>query len=754
MQNFESMITAKNVDLSNCDREQIQYSGAIQPHGLMLVIREPELVIVQASANAANLLGFGNEQVLGRNLRDLLNQDQLGSIEQKLQAERLDTCPLHCGRAKFADREFDIFVHRIDGVLVLELEVRPETGEQPVATWYSDLRGAMSRLQATNSLQEFFDLAADQIRAFTQFDRVMVYKFLEDGSGWVRSESLVDGLEPYLGLHFPPSDIPAPARRLFSLTWLRHQPDINYKPVPLVPENNPVNGAPLDLSYAFLRSVSVMYVDYLKNMGTQSSMVMTLLKDGKLWGLIACHHHRAPKHVTYEARMACEFIAHMVSLLMSAKEDMEHLEYRMRLDSVQAALVDRTSRSPQFLTGFVDGSPNLLDFVRADGAVLVQDGAWCKLGTTPPDARILQIVKRLASLMTDPVFATSCISEHIPETVDIAATASGVLAVRLSSNSNDFLLWFRREQEQTVNWAGDPNKPVDINEDGALRPRNSFALWKQTVQRKSTPWLDVEVKAARDLRAALLELVLRRAEELGRLYADLERSHSELDSFAYVASHDLKEPLRGIHNYAEMLREDYAEKLDAEAKSRLLALSRLSQRMDELLDSLLEYSRLGRVQFERADVDTRQTVQEALEFLHARVVSDNVQISVAENLPVVKGDYMRLVEVFANLITNAIKYNTQTRKVIEIGVENTADHPTFFVRDNGIGIQKEHQDQIFHIFRRLHARDEFGGGSGAGLTITKRIIERHGGHIWVESEANKGTTFRFTFGAQSAGAGA
>ena len=250
-----------------------------------------------------------------------------------------------------------------------------------------------------------------------------------------------------------------------------------------------------------------------------------------------------------------------------------------------------------------------------------------------------------------------------------------------------------------------------------------------------------------------MALALQRPEKLGRLYEDLARSHAQLDEFTYVASHDLKEPLRGIHNFAQMLQEDYGDKLDEEGRKRLATLSRLSQRLDDLLNSLLEFSRVGRAEFADVPVDLNEVVAEALEVLRPRIEAQKTVIRICGTLPYVRGDRSRLGEVFVNLIGNAIKYNDKASKWVEIGVEPMPGRgpEAFFVRDNGIGIRPKHFEEIFQIFRRLHGRDEFGGGSGAGLTITRKIIERHGGEITVESTPGEGTTFRFTLTKKRAG---
>ncbi len=779
----EALITSENVDLSNCDREQIQYAGAILPHGVLLTVNEPELTILQVSANSGDLLGIPPNQLLGQSLDKLFDESQASAIRDRLQSANLAAGPCLLLRtclgnsrktaavssappeeiasssavwrraaepvALLHGAEFDVFAHRYDGVLIVEFE-KCAVEQRPALYVFADFRVAVARLQETATLQEFLDAAVNQIRAFTGFDRVMAYKFTEDGSGWVRAESLAEGagFTPYLGLHYPASDIPQPARRLFSLTWLRHQPDIAYKPVPITPAANPLTGAPLDLSYALLRSVSVMYTEYLKNMGTTASMVMTLMKDGKLWGLIACHHHRGPKHIPYEVRTACEFLANMVSLLMSAKENQENQEYQANLESTRSKLVEQLAQENDFHAGLMQRVPSLLDFVRARGAALAFDGRIETLGQLPPVEQIRSLTKWLSRNMGErETFATNSLAAHLPEAEGYKNVGSGLLALRLAKLNDSYLLWFRPEQIHTVNWAGDPHKPVGISADGQrLTPRGSFALWTESVRLKSESWLEVEIEAASHLRTTILALALQRPEKLGKLYEDLERSHAQLDDFTYIASHDLKEPLRGIHNFAQMLQEDYGDKLDDEGRSRLATLTRLSQRMDDLLNSLLEYSRVGRADFADVPVDLNQVVAEALEVLRPRSDAQKTVIRLLSPLPFVRGDRSRLGEVFVNLIGNAIKYNDKASKWVEIGVAPmpSTGRAALFVRDNGIGIRPEHFEQIFQIFRRLHGRDEFGGGSGAGLTITRKIIERHGGEIAVESIPGEGTTFHFT----------
>jgi light-regulated signal transduction histidine kinase (bacteriophytochrome) len=249
------------------------------------------------------------------------------------------------------------------------------------------------------------------------------------------------------------------------------------------------------------------------------------------------------------------------------------------------------------------------------------------------------------------------------------------------------------------------------------------------------------------------------AGELQGRNAELLRSNQELDEFAYIASHDLKEPLRGIHNYATFLLEDYQDKLDTEGVDKLETLKRLTQRMDVLLDSSLDFSRVGRLDFAIRTTDLNEVLEEVLDSLRINLKERGVEVRIPRPLPTIQGDRVRIGEVLRNLITNSMKYNDKPEKWIEIGhgtdlgldVRKNSElepflghHTVFYVRDNGIGIREKHFDAIFRIFKRLHARDEFGGGTGVGLTIVKKIVERHGGQIWIESESGTGTSFYFT----------
>jgi len=238
-------------------------------------------------------------------------------------------------------------------------------------------------------------------------------------------------------------------------------------------------------------------------------------------------------------------------------------------------------------------------------------------------------------------------------------------------------------------------------------------------------------------------------QELLRKAAELERSNADLEQFAHAAAHDLKEPLRGLALYASFLLEDHGESLPEEGRRMVHTISRLASRGIALVDSLLEVSQAGRTQLRLAEVDLNRLLADVLEGLTRLIDEQEVIVSRTCELPTLTCDRVQVARILTNLITNAIKYNTSRPKRVEVGCE---PHPrvggqlAMFVRDNGIGIKPEHQQQIFRMFRRLHTPDAYGGGTGAGLALVQKLVRRHAGEVWVESEPGNGATFWFTLG--------
>ncbi|MGH1396286.1 MAG: ATP-binding protein, partial [Trichormus sp.] len=603
----------------------------------------------------------------------------------------------------------------------------------------------MIKLQAATTISELSQILVKEVQKITGFDRVLVYRFDENWHGSVIAEEKPEYLTSYLGLYYPASDIPQQARKLYTQNWLRLIPNVNYQPAKIIPTNNPINNRPLDLSSSVLRSVSPLHIEYMQNMGVSASMSISIIKNQQLWGLISCHH-QSPKYVPYEIRSACEFLGQMTSIEMSAKEDSEDIAEKIKVKSVHSKLIEYISIENNFIDALIHHQPNILDLVNAEGAAVCFNGQCYLVGNTPTTPDIHDLVEWINQNLHQEIFFTDSLAAVYPEAENLRNVASGLMALSISKSQKNYILWFRPEVVQTVNWGGNPHKPVEVTVNGGTRlsPRKSFELWKETVLLKSLPWKSYQVNAALELRSAIIGVVLRKADELAQLNIELERSNKELDAFAYIASHDLKEPLRGIHNYSNFLMEDYGEIINADGKEKLMTLIRLTQRMEDLIDSLLHFSRLGRVDLIMQPTNLNDVVHRILDMLRVRIEESGVEIRIPRPLPTVYCDRVQLGEVFSNLIANAIKYNDKPNKWIEIGYFDNLRPITFYIQDNGIGIREKHFDSIFRIFKRLHGPSKYGGGTGAGLTIAKKIVERHSGTIWLESTYGEGSTFYFT----------
>ena len=738
-------MTTFQVDLAKLERESIHTQNLIQPHGVLLVLQEPDLEILQVSENISSIINIAPEIAIGKTLGEILDPFQVERLQAGLSSENFDYINPSKVWARTGGDDFVVFdavFHRnVDGLLILELEPAVSQENIPFLSFYHLARASINQLEKTKNLKEFCNIIVKEVRKVTEFDRVMLYRFDEDDHGVVIAEEKRDDMESYLGLHYPQSDIPRPARKLLSSNWIRLIPDAKAEAVGMY-SSNPVDKKPLDLTHSILRSASPCHLEYLHNMGVGSSLTISLIKEGKLWGLIACHH-KTPKYVPYELRKACEFLGRVVFSEISTREETEDYDYRMRLAYIQSQLIDYMSEAGSYVEGLVNYDPNLLELTNAQGAAICDNGTWTLVGNTPSEEDLNYLVQWLQRNVHDEIFATDSLASHYSDADKYKDVASGLLAIPISQRN--YLLWFRPEVIQTVNWGGDPSKAYEkTHSQGTLHlsPRKSFELWKEQVRLTSLPWKQVEIRSALELRKAIVNIILKQADELAQLARDLEISNAELKRFAYVASHDLQEPLNHVSNYVQLLEMRYGDKLDISAKEFIgFAVAGVSL-MQNLIDDVLAYSKVDLQGAEFTLTDANVALERALNNLQGSIRKSQAEI-ICHNLPTVMADSTQLMQMFQNLIGNAIKFRSEQSLKIEVNAERLDDSWLFSVKDNGIGIDPQFGDRIFVIFQRLHTRDEY-PGTGMGLAICKKIVECHRGSIWVESELNKGATFYFT----------
>lgn len=726
------------LDLVACDKEPIQIPGSIQPHGVLFAIREGDGVVEQVSASVQEHFGIDPSEILGQAIETLVRPGEANPLTEFLDGSGPEA---KNGELAFRGRACEVTVHSVGEVRILELVPKPA---RPTRDLYGAVREALSELRNSTSVRQLAGAAAQHVRRIGGFDRVMVYRFLEDDSGTVIAESHRTDLLPYLGLHYPATDIPAQARSLYLRNWIRMIHDVEYVPSPLVPVENPTLGGPLDLGRASLRSVSPIHVEYLKNMGVAASMSVSLIRDNRLWGLIACHHE-TPWFESSDVLAACELIGQIASMQIDTVETREELAYRERAGRLQMELVYRMSAPEGVSAGLSYDSVDLLDLVNATGAAIAHNGRITLIGATPTEGQVKEIVEMLKGKCWPEPFSTDCLSRHLPSAEAYATIASGLLAACHSQRSSDFVMWFRPEVVRTVTWAGNPHKPTEPTPGNRLRPRTSFAAWQETVANRSRPWKPGEVRAATDLRIAIMEReILALNHELEMRVAErteaLQKAVDELNGFTYSVSHDLRTPLRGMVGHSRILVEEHSQSLDRQVRHGLQAIEAAALKMSALVDSLLQYARLGRQDVRREPVDiTALTHQVAAKFSEAGWPCMAKDIHVEEGMTA-HADPALIEIVLSTLLDNACKYRHRDGVAhIEVG----RDAHGFYVYNRGIGFDMAYIHKVFEPFQRLH-RDEEYPGTGIGLANARRIIERHGGRLWAEGQPGEGATFWFT----------
>jgi len=562
-------------------------------------MRANDFIVLQASSNTGSLLGVAAEALVGQSIAALVGSAQasrlLRAVERAvaLDEDRLDApVPVTIAIAKRPVR-FDALVSRTGDVLLLELEPTPNRDMLSVYSFQSVVRQTLSRIRGSQTVRSLAQAIAEQVRVLTGYDRVWVYRFHPDWHGEIIAESGRQGIQSWLGLHYPASDIPAQARALFVEHPLRVIADVNYTPSPLVPALRQDTGAPTDLSASILRSVSPVHLQYMRNMGVRSSLVVSLVKDGVLWGLISGHDYGGTKTVAHEVRTVCEFLSEAFSIQLALAQAVEERDQTLRVRSVTSTLLARLLREADPVHALLGGGTTMLDLAEASGGAVVLGNTIAATGAVPSDEEIRALVAWIdtvpsmadghqpAGERTASVYATTELCNTFPEAAAYADVASGVIACRIAAaevydHGPSYLLWFRGERRQTVPWAGDPTKPLTVSAQGVARlePRGSFALWEQEVRGSTAPWPESALEATASLGGVASRILVspaadtrraRRREERETLSRELSQIARQATSAASDPSGTSLQSMAELAERLESLMRDLSADVEAES---------------------------------------------------------------------------------------------------------------------------------------------------------------------------------------------
>lgn len=704
-------------DLDDCASEPIRVPGAIQPHGRMVVLDGSGRVCVY-SANWPGLAPAA-DAVASLALSGLVERD----------------APKALGNLTLDGASFTASAHLRAGLTVVEFEPASSMqGEPPI---YLLARHFLPRLQGAAGLPELAALAVEEMKRLTGFGRCLIYRFDEEGHGEVLAEALDPGYDSYAGHHFPASDIPPQARALYCENHIRLIADAHYTPVPLRGVDPDWRADQLDLTGSSLRSVSPIHLEYMRHMGTLASMSVSIVVRGRLWGLVSCHDH-SPRQVELPVRVACEHLGRLVSLQIEAKEDNADVVARHELRRLTLAIVSHLADSDASLQRLVQAPEALLGLARASGAAVVLDDACWTVGSVPDETAVRAIAAWVADQRED-VVDTDRLAGQLPAAGDWLEQAAGVLGTSISQVHRHVILWFRPEILQTIQWAGEPRKDVGV--DQRIHPRRSFASWRETIRGRSLAWSASEVAAVGELRQALIGIVLRRAQELADAATELGQLNKELEAFSYTVSHDLRAPMRHIAGYVDLVLDTEGKALAERSQRYLSHVKEAARYAGQLVDALLEFSRMGRSALQRRAIDTNVLVADLVRELTHHAGDRRVSWEIDDDLPVLSGDPFLLQVAIRNLLENALKY-TRDREEARIQVQaiRRPGRCGLQVIDNGAGFDMAYVAKLFGVFQRLHLADEF-PGTGIGLASVRRIVERHGGEVWAHGQLDRGATF-------------
>lgn len=718
-----------------CADEPIRIPGSIQPHGALLVLDAARRV-THRSDNLGAWLGAC--PAAASTLPALFGDVQGPLLDRALAGLAEGAAPVHLGDVPGAAGALACTGHRYAGRLFLEFEA----AEDPAlaARLNPLVQGLIAEMTHDAPVEALCQMAARAFKEVSGFGRAKVYRFDDTGDGEVLAEQADPGYARYLGQCFPASDIPAQARALYVANRLRQIPDAGYQPVAVRPVEASAPGPALDLSFASLRSVSPIHLQYMRNMGTQASLSVSIVVQGRLWGMISCHDHQ-PRALGVHRRAACDLLGRVLSLQIEARELHDRTRRQLAMRQTAERLLAAITASGDLADGLRAVPEDLLGFADACGCAVVSGERLELIGETPPRETVAALAAHLAGAAPRPLtFACACLGERLPTLGPLAGIA-GVLALSISELHPDYLLWFRPERVRTFDWAGRPEKTLDSQ--GRLCPRSSFAAWRETARGCALEWTPAELEGAAGLRNALLGIVLRRAEVMASLADELTRSNKELEAFSCSVSHDLRAPLRHIAGYAELLGDFEGDRLSERGQRFLANIGDSARFAGTLVDNLLSFSQMGRAALHHSDVNLGALIEVIREEMRPDYQARALEWRIGA-LPVVVADAAFIHLALRNLIANAIKYTRgRDLAVIEVGSEVREQDTVVFVRDNGVGFDMAYVGKLFGVFQRLHHMDEF-EGTGIGLASVRRIVERHEGRVWAEGVPGEGATFYFS----------
>jgi len=736
------------VQSDDCEREPIRFPGGIQPHGVLLCIDPQTRTILAASANH-EMIPRQSGLLIGRRIDDLWPELAAG-----------------CGTAALLiEGAYMARTYTLGQTVLVEIEPLTDA-DHSNPQHMIDLDETLTALNRADTLEELSETAARAIRHATGMERVLIYRFTEEGHGEVVAESKVDDWqESFVGFHFPAADIPSQARALYLTSRCRFVPYQDYETVPIVPELDPRDGRPFDLGPCQLRSLSPMHRLYQKNLGVDGAMSVSIINEGRLWGLVVGHHRR-PHRVSIPARREALSITSGLSMRLSATETADERDARANHVVLHAKLLEQIAGADDFVSPLINGDIKLTDlfFASSGAAVVYRDDHDPKqpvevrtVGLAPDHESVLALAEACREHLSDGVFATDHTASILPPFSVHTEYASGVLAITVGEEGRHMIMWFRPETIRTTVWGGaTPAQVAQEKEAGNYLPRSSFARWVEERRGHSRPWSPWKIDIARSLRTALNDVILRQMRTIRDLNARLEESDQAKSRFLAHMSHELRTPLNAVLGFAEMLELGIYGPLEAKQHECLGLIREASSHLLTMINDVLDLSKVEAGKLEltlvRGDLAALADRVVMLMIGIAREQGVAVETRYEPDLPSLMIDERYVKQMLLNLLSNAIKFTPNGGKVSVISRRGGEGWLILAVADTGVGIPLEKHAHVLEPFRQADAdMMQSRKGTGLGLPIVKSLIELHGGRLELESKVGQGTTVSLWFPSEAMG---
>ena len=740
MQNYHNL----KVDLTNCDKEPIHLIGRVQPHGFMLILDRATLGILQVSQNIGQYLQVNAGELPGKSIASFLSEDEHKDMVQLL----TDSATVSPHVMVMQQQHFFGFITHSDDKLVLEFE------PMALAINGNRLENMLCFSQFHTELNNFatFEQKTDALVTYIQrmldYDRVMLYVFDQDWHGEVIAEKVKPGVHSYLHHHFPSTDIPAQARELLLHKPVRQIADVNAEAVDIIPYFDPRTGAPTNIIQSELRNPSEIHLQYLRNMQVMATLSVSIIVQGRLWGIIACQHQSA-KFINFWKRQTCLFAALTFSNAILANQEKTDQYTMQRYRSIAKNLVKQVDETGSLEKGLFGTDENLLSITEGHGVAVCHENGIATAGNTPTQAQIQEIVDWLTVQDFEQCFATRELSRYISGATAYREEASGLLAIELSKHNKEFILFFKPEIQEKRVWAGNPEKPVQETS-SQMHPRKSFEKWVETVRGKSVPWSANDIAIAQVLQKDIIALLMQQQAEkltelnegLNALTDDLQLKNKKLEDFAQIIAHNLRSPMSNIKGLYELYKADPSPETRTEVMNRM---SKMIKNMSVTVDDLnLVLRSATKQEMSKNKIKLSDIIETEKQNMQATLDSTGGEMVTDLSVPVLLAPKVYIESILHNLLSNALKYRADNRKPV-ISIKTWADNEKVYltVADNGLGMDmKKVGKKMFGLYNTFHRNKD---SKGIGLYLTQTQVELLGGTIEVESEVNKGTTFILSF---------